>query len=201
MKEPLKKRQQEVLAYLRDCIRNGGTPPSAREMMAHFGFKSPRAVTDHLNTLERKGYITRPNRNARNIRLNEPISGIPILGTAPAGHPTEAIEDRLGTLDIDTLFGKQDDLFAVQAKGESMKDAGILDGDYVVVRKQPHVPSGAIAVAYLNGQATIKRFRKTVSGYRLEPANRTFQPIDITNEKSNFNIGGLVVGVIRRVHA
>lgn len=200
MKQPLKKRQQEVLAYLRDCIRNGGTPPSAREMMAHFGFKSPRAVTDHLDTLERKGYINRPNRNARNIRLNDPISGIPILGTAPAGNPTEAVEDQVGTLDIDTLFGRTDDLFAVQAKGESMKDAGILDGDYVVVRKQPHVPSGAIAVAYLDGQATIKRFRKTVSGYRLEPANRTFRPIEVTNEKSNFNIGGLVVGVVRRVH-
>jgi repressor LexA len=201
MKQPLKKRQQEVLAYLRDCIRNGGTPPSAREMMAHFGFKSPRAVTDHLDTLEWKGYINRPNRNARNIRLNDPICGIPILGTAPAGHPTEAVEDHVGTLDIDTLFGRTDDLFAVQAKGESMKDAGILNGDYVVVRKQPHVPSGAIAVAYLNGQATIKRFRKTVSGYCLEPANRTFRPIEITNEKSNFNIGGLVVGVIRRVVA
>ena len=201
MKQPLKKRQQEVLAYLRDCIRNGGTPPSAREMMSHFGFKSPRAVTDHLDTLERKGYINRPNRNARNIRLNDPISGIPILGTAPAGHPTEAVEDHVGTLDIDTLFGRTDDLFAVQAKGESMKDAGILNGDYVVVRKQPHVPSGAIAVAYLDGQATIKRFKKTVAGYRLEPANRTFRPIEVTNEKSNFNIGGLVVGVIRRVVA
>jgi repressor LexA len=200
MKQPLKKRQQEVLSYLRDCIRNGGTPPSAREMMSHFGFKSPRAVTDHLDTLERKGYINRPNRNARNIRLNDPISGIPILGTAPAGNPTEAVEDHIGTLDIDTLFGRTDDLFAVQAKGESMKDAGILNGDYVVVRKQPHVPSGAIAVAYLDGQATIKRFKKTVAGYRLEPANRTFRPIEVTNEKSNFNIGGLVVGVVRRVH-
>jgi repressor LexA len=200
MKQPLKKRQQEVLGFIRDCIRDGGTPPSSREVMAHFGFSSPRAVTDHLNTLERKGYITRPNRNARNIRLVDSVSGIPILGTAPAGHPTEAVEDRVGTLDIDTLFGRQDELFAVQAKGESMKEAGILDGDYVVVRKQPHVPSGAIAVAYLDGQATIKRFRKTIAGYRLEPANRTFRPIDITTEQSNFAIGGIVVGVVRRVH-
>lgn len=200
MKQPLKKRQQEVLAYIRDCIRDGGTPPSSRELMAHFGFKSPRAVTDHLNTLERKGYINRPNRNARNIRLSDPVSGIPILGAAPAGHPTEAVEDRIGTLDIDSLFGRQDDIFALRAKGESMKDAGILDGDYVVVRKQPRVPSGAIAVAYLDGEATIKRVRKTPAGYCLEPANSAFQPIYIDRWTENFAIGGSVVGVIRRIN-
>jgi repressor LexA len=199
MQQPLKKRQQEVLAYIRDCIRNGGTPPSSREMMAHFGFSSPRAVTDHLNTLERKGYINRPNRNARNIRLNDPVSGIPILGAAPAGPPAEAVEDRVGTLDVDTLFGRDDNLFALQAKGESMRDAGILDGDYVIVRKQPRVQSGAIAVAYLDGQVTIKRVRKTPAGYCLEPANSAFQPIYIDRWTENFAIGGPVIGVIRKL--
>jgi repressor LexA len=199
MNTPLTARQQEVLDFIRQSIRNGGTPPSSREIMAHFGFASPRAVTDHLSVLEKKGHISRPNRNARNIRLNEPPNGIPVLGVAPAGRPIEAVENRIGTLDVDALFGCGEDLFAVQVSGDSMKDAGILDGDYVIVRKQPHVPSGSIALAYLDGEATIKRVRKTPAGYCLDPANATFTPIYIDRWSPNFAIGGPVVGVVRKL--
>ncbi|MBM4147564.1 MAG: repressor LexA [Lentisphaerae bacterium] len=199
MKQELTDRQMQVLGYVRECVRANGFAPSSREIMARFGFASPRAVTDHLNAIEAKGHITRSSGKARNIRLAHPAGGIPILGVAPAGRPLEAVEERMGTLDVNSMFGTPDSLFAVEVKGDSMSEAGILNGDYAVVRKQPSVPNGAIALAYLDGEATIKTFRKTAYGYRLEPRNPAYHPIEITSATRNFVIGGLVVGVVRRM--
>jgi repressor LexA len=143
-----------------------GDVPTVREIAAHFGFASPKAITDHLTGLERKGYLSRAPGRSRNIRLADSATGIPVLGLVPAGVPLTAIETFAGRLSLPGLFPEPDH-FALQVKGASMRDAGILDGDYVIVRLQPDAPDNAIVVAYLDGEATVKRLRRTRHGYRL----------------------------------
>jgi len=100
---------------------------------------------------------------------------------------------------VATDFGPLADLFAVRVQGQSMRDAGILDGDYVVVRQCPVVENGRIGVAYLDGEATIKRIVRTKAGYRLQPENAAFQPIMVENPEADFRLAGPVVGLVRRM--
>ncbi len=193
-------RQKSILDFIRTCVRDNGAPPSAREIASHFGFASPKAATDHVRALEKKGYLELPPRSARNIRLATPVTGIPILGAAPAGPPMEAIENRQDVLNLAAIFGNPDELFAVKVQGTSMINAGILDGDYVIVRQQPRVPNGTIAVAYINGEATVKRVFRTEQGYHLQPENPALRAIKVTQRDGEFRIGGLVIGVIRASH-
>jgi repressor LexA len=185
------------LDFIRGRIREHGVPPSSREIAAHFKFASPKAATDHIRALQTKGFLEVSPRSARNIRLTTPAAGIPILGSVPAGPPLEAVENRQDTLNLAQMFGTPEELFAVKVQGTSMINAGILDGDYVIVRQQPRVPNGTIAVAYINGEATVKRVFRTDQGYHLQPENPSLRPIKVTPRDGEFRIGGLVVGVIR----
>jgi repressor LexA len=198
---PLTERQRAVLEFVREHVATQGCPPTAREICRHFGFQSPHAATGYLRALERKGHLTRQAGQARNLRLRLKTGGIPILGDVAAGRPILAIENAGETLDIPTVFGPGI-LFAVRVKGDSMRDAGILDGDTVVVRHQPTVPEGAIGVAILNGEATVKRIRRCRQGYRLDPENERFYPILVSAadaRRSEFRLAGPVVGVVRKV--
>ena len=188
-------RQIQVLDYIRHRIASGGVP-TVREIAAHFGFASPKAISDHLSALERKGCLHRDPGRARNIRLAESVTGVPILGCVPAGTPVTAFENLTGRLCLPDLFPEPDH-FALQVKGASMRDAGILDGDYVIVRLQPQVPDNTIVVAYLDGEATVKRLRRTRHGYRLMPENPAFKPIEVTDTTRDFRIAGPVVGLVR----
>lgn len=196
--QTLTTRQQAVLEFITDAVRATGMPPSVREIAAHFRIASPKGVTDHLAALERKGYLHREPGQARNIRLTHAPDAIPIVGTVAAGTPITALENHDGRVDLPQLFGTNN-LFAVRVKGDSMRDAGILEGDLVVVQKDARVEQNGVGVAYVDGEATVKRVRKTTDGYDLIPENSAYQPIRIDPATDTFTLAGPVVGVIRRM--
>jgi repressor LexA len=197
--KPLTEIQAKILEYIRSDILANGAPPTAREICREFGFKSPRAATNHLRALEQKGHLRHSPGRSRNLILSDSPAGIPIVGRVAAGHPILAVEHREGILDVAADFGPLRDLFAVRVQGQSMRDAGILDGDYVVVRQSPVVENGRIGVAYLDGEATVKRIVHTKTGYRLQPENAEFQPIIVENPQTDFRFAGPVVGLVRRM--
>lgn len=196
--QPLTPRQQAVLEYIGQIFRSTGSAPSVREIAAHFHITSPKGITDHLDALERKGYLTRTPGRARNIRLTHEPDAIPIVGTVAAGTPITALENHEGNVDLSALFGNGD-LFAVKVKGDSMCEAGILEGDLVIVKKDGRVEQNAVGVAYVDGEATVKRIRRTSGGFQLVPANPAYQPISIEDSTPGFTLAGPVVGVIRKM--
>ena len=197
--ESLTDRQRAVLDFIRATIASDDCPPTIREVARHFGFASPRAASDHVAALERKGYLARQTGHAaRGIRLSHPEpAGIPLLGRVAAGLPMEAVENFAGRIDVNGQFAGSKH-FAVTVRGDSMRDAGILDGDCAIIKMQPAVENGAIGVAILDGEATVKRICRTAQGYRLQPANAMYRPIDVNAEDTpDFRIAGPVVGIVR----
>lgn len=197
--QPLTPRQQQILEFIRDHDEQNGRPPSVREIARHFRLASPRAVSDHLDALERKGHLQRRPGIARGIELTQGRGGIPIVGRVAAGLPITAVENVEGSLPVGGIFGRGE-FFAVRVVGESMRDAGIHDGDFAIVRKDAPVAERQIAVAYIDGEATVKRFFKTASGYRLDPENAAFEPIPVDASTPDFRLAGPVVGVIRKMN-
>lgn len=199
-KEPLTTKQRAVYEFIRTRILEERRPPTVREIADHFNIKSPKGATDHLAMLARKGWILRTPGISRGIALPEEEQGIPLLGRAAAGHPILASEHILGHLNFVQLFGLQD-RFSVQVSGDSMEDAGIHDGDYVIVQRGPEFKNGDIVLAILDGDATIKRIhreRGRGKRYRLQPENKNHKPIIVEESQPDFRIAGKVVGVVRR---
>jgi repressor LexA len=201
MAKDLTDRQREVFEFIRDSFRNHNCPPTVREIAKHFQFSSPKAATDHLNALERKGYIRRRSSKARNIELPDKLDpqGIPILGRIAAGSPVLAVEDIEDSVSLNGMFSPSPNTFALEVNGASMEGAGILDGDYVVVEKDGSVKNGSIAVALLGDEATVKRVFFEKDHVRLEPENPDFAPIHVEQSDPEFRICGPVRGVIRRL--
>lgn len=200
MTHALTARQRDILSFIETRLRRDRCPPTIREIAARFHIASPKGVQDHLRALENKGYIRREREKSRGIRLVKGAgSGIPLLGRIAAGHPILAIEHVEGELAFDELFGRTG-VFAVRVVGDSMVDCGIRDGDYVVVRKADDIDNGRIGVAYINGEATVKRIYHTRKGYRLKPENAAMAPLHVNPAEVEFRIGGPVVGVVRRVN-
>ena len=201
--EQLTAKQAEILEFVVDRQDATGYPPTIREIAGAFGFRSPKAASDHLSALERKGYIERVGGMARGLRVIEnPFAepdhdaGIPIVGDVAAGLPILAAENVLGSLSFDSAFGKGE-LFAVRVRGDSMIDYGIFEGDHVIVRKSPVVDPNSIAVVYLEGEATVKKVVKTREGFDLVPGNQKYTPMHVTAETPGFSVAGPVVGVVR----
>jgi repressor LexA len=196
----LSPRQREILRFLADRAEEEGRFPSVREIGEYFALNSPATVSQHLDALEAKGYLRRRGGHLTlhpNVREER---GIPIVGRVAAGVPITAEEHLEGRLAVNDLFGPRHDLFSVRVKGDSMEDAGIHDGDLVVVRKQERVRNGEICVAYLGEEqeATVKIFRRRDWGVELEPRNERYRPIRVAGD-DHFRIGGKVVGVVRRL--
>ena len=197
-KEPLTKKQRAVYEFIRSRILEDRRPPTVREIADHFHIRSPKGATDHLAMLERKGWILRTPGISRGIELPDEDPGIPILGRAAAGHPILAQEHILGHLNFVQLFGLQN-RFSVEVSGDSMEDAGIHDGDFVIVQRGGDFSDGDIVLAVLEGEATIKRiFRESDKQYRLQPENKKHKPILVDENQPDFQVGGRVVGVVRR---
>jgi repressor LexA len=200
MRPPLTPRQREVLEFIRDTIRRKGYPPTVREVNDHFGFSSPGTARDHLKALERKGYFSRVRGRSRGIELAESpypdALEVPLVGAAPAGRPLLAIENIEETLPLPKgLFASGD--FALRVRGESMIEAGILDGDVVVVRQQDTAENGDIVVALIGEEATVKRFYRDNGKVRLQPANAQMEPLLLN--PSEVAIQGKVIGIMRRL--
>jgi repressor LexA len=202
MTQLLSERQRQILRFISQQQQAGWTP-SLREICEAVGLRSSAAVQKQLTTLERKGYIRRLPGQARSIQVVRPLAGsgeqwqVPIVGDITAGAPILADERITGYLTVvdEELLTKPGTFFALKVQGESMIDAGILSGDYVVVLQQPAAENGEIVVALLGEEATVKRFYKEQGQIRLQPANATMKPIIARDVQ----ILGRVVSVVRRV--
>jgi repressor LexA len=215
--QKLTDRQKAVLDFIVESIQDRGYPPTLREIGNHLGIKSTNGVNDHLRALERKGYLTREDMKSRTLRPTSDVGSrssappepsheqdlleIPIVGRVAAGRPLEAIEEPLDTVRIDrVLVPTRGEVFGLRISGDSMIEAGILDGDYVFVKKQLEAPRGAIVVALVGDEATCKYYFPEKGHIRLEPANREMAPILIPrNDWRETQIMGIVVGVYRRM--
>ena len=170
-----------------------GVPPTVREICAATGLRSTSTVHAHLKTLERLGYITRDAGLNRSIRLegSQPAAQVPILGRVTAGMPILAVQDIEGYIPFPQKEGK--DLFALHVVGLSMRDAGILDGDYVVAERTPTADNGDIIVAMIDDEATVKRLFWEKDRVRLQPENPDFEPI----YSDHASVLGRVIAVLR----
>jgi repressor LexA len=204
----LTERQRQILEMIQQAVTTRGFPPSVREIGDAVGLKSPSSVHSKLATLERAGYLQRDPMLPRAIKVNlpagvehtppvAPARSVPLLGEIAAGAPIlaeERVEERYA-LPRD-LVG-DGTLFMLRVRGESMIDAGVLPGDLVVVRQQPTVEQGEMCAAMLDGEATVKFFRRTRAGeVYLDPANEAYEPIPVPPDADGA-ILGKVVSVLR----
>lgn len=194
-------RQREVLDFIARWVDEKGFPPTLKEIADRFRLSSVNAVRDHLKALERKGYLRRRAGASRSLTL-EPGArippGHPIVGTVPAGTPVLGEENFEGYLDLNEYFGRGEGTFLLRVRGESMVGAGIHDGDIVAVHHQKEVGRGEIGVAFIDGEATVKRIFAEKGGWRLQPENPAMEPVRVRAGKEEFTIAGKVIGVIRR---
>lgn len=199
----LSQRQLDILNFIKQEVREKGYPPSVREIAEAVGLASSSTVHGHLERLQQKGLIRRDPTKPRAIEIlddkefNTPKKetvNVPIVGKVTAGQPITAIENVQDFVPLPQSLVHNDDVFMLVVEGESMIEAGILDGDYVIVRKQPNAENGDIVVAMTeDDEATVKRFFKEKEFFRLQPENLTMEPI-ILKEVS---ILGKVIGLFR----
>ena len=196
----LNERAGKILAFIRSFTRDNGYPPTIREIGEAFGISSTNGVRYYLNLLEKAGHLKRSGRISRGIGPTLPAAspGIPILGRVAAGQPILAEENHDGTLETEHVFGDRRGLFALKVRGDSMVDAGILEGDYVIVRHQENASAGEIIVALVGEEATVKYYRPREDSVELVPANPKYEPI-VVAEESDFRILGIVRGVLRTI--
>ena len=212
----LTSRQRQILAWIVSATRREGAPPTVREIGAALGMRSTGSVRTHLVALRRKGYLGAPrarrhrglvlSRKAgtappplERVRSEPEARSVPILGRVAAG-PTMLAEENLeGTLLLgQELLPRSGDVFALRVKGESMIEAGIMDGDLVLVRSQPRAEAGEIVVAMVDGEVTVKYYRPEGGRIRLEPANPAMRPILLDAASGPVRFLGRVVGVVRQ---
>lgn len=175
--------QQLILDYIVEQTKVKGYPPSVREIGEAVGLKSTSTVHGHLERLEKKGLLHRDPMKPRAIDVtstrlqNGSTHSVPILGRVAAGSPILAEESFEGTIQLPDVMTGDGEYFVLEIRGESMIDAGILNGDFVVVRRQPEARNGDIVVAMIDGDATVKRFFRENGYFRLQPENATMKPI------------------------
>lgn len=204
--QKLTARQQQIFEFIQYTIKQDGAPPTRADLCAHFGFRSPTAAEDHLKALQRKGAIELLSGVSRGIRLLSgewnPASptdnpGLPLIGQVAAGAPIlaeEHIEDYF-KLDAQKFQFKPD--YLLRVRGQSMRDAGILDGDLLAVHRTQEARNGQIVVVRLGDEVTVKRFEQSGHRVRLLPENPEFQAIEVDLSAQELVIEGLGVGVIR----
>ncbi len=210
-------RQEQILNLIRDAIENTGFPPTRAEIATELGFRSANAAEEHLQALARKGAIEISPGTSRGIRLRDMGNGddrfpgrqmalphpalmqlsLPLVGRVAAGSPILAQEHIEATYDVDrSLFSAKPD-FLLKVRGMSMRDAGILDGDLLAVKKIDTAKNGQIVVARLGEEVTVKRYKKSGSLIELLPENPDFEPIRVDLAHDEFALEGLAVGLMR----
>jgi repressor LexA len=198
----LTSRQRQVLEWIRSFIEANGMPPTRAEIAAGLGFSTPSSAEDHLQALAKKGALQIVPGASRGLRLKQtpgvPVQGtLPLIGRVAAGSPILAVENVEAHYRIDPeLFASRAD-YLLRVRGTSMRDAGILDGDLLVVRKTAEAHPGQIVVARIEDEVTVKRFARRGRDIVLEPENPEFDPIIIDPRKSALAIEGIGVGLVR----
>ena len=198
---PITKKQEEILNYIKDEILERGFPPAVREICQAVGLKSSSSVHSHLESLEKNGYIRRDPTKPRAIEildesfnmLRREMVNVPVVGTVAAGQPILAEQNIDSYFPIPSEYMPNEQSFILKVKGESMVNAGILDGDSVLVMQQTTARNGDIVVALIEDSATVKTYYKENGHYRLQPENDTMDPIIVDDCK----ILGKVFGVFR----
>lgn len=195
----LTKKQKEFLEFITQYTDEWGQSPTFDEICSNFGFSSYNTVTSYLKILDRKGYVRLPGKNRkRGIEVIRPVETrrfeFPLLGKVAAGRPIEAVEDR-DVIELPPSMVGSGEHFVLQVEGDSMVDDGIMDGDYVVVRKQPTAENGETVVAIVENEATVKRYYRTRDMIELRPAREGMKSFWF--RKGDLRIEGKVVGVVR----
>ncbi len=199
MESPLTARQAEILEIIRNCIAETGRPPSRPELAKLLGVASTNGIFKHLDAMARKGAIELSPNSARGIRVVE--SGLPLVGLVAAGSPILAIENMLGRYPVDPdLFNPRAD-YLLQVKGLSMRDEGILDGDWLVVHRTTEAKNGQLVVARVGDDVTVKRLKLRGHKAELIPANPAYQTLHLDLNREILSIEGIGVGVIRNLVA
>jgi len=195
----LTSRQQEILDFLRTFSEENGMPPTRAEVARAFGFRSPASAEEHLRALEKKGAITLSGM-ARGLRLTEP-AGLPLIGQVAAGAPLLAQENVLGHYPVSPNLFKLRADYLLKVRGWSMRDAGILDGDWLVVHRTTEARDGQIVVARVDDEVTVKRLKRKAGRAYLIAENPEFSPIVIELAKTPLTIEGIALGVVRDLNA
>ncbi len=198
-------KQAEILEYIKNEIINRGFPPTVRDICDAVNLKSTSSVHSHLETLERNGYIRRDPTKPRAIEIvddnfnlaRRELVNVPVVGRVAAGEPILAVENVENYFPIPAEFMPNSQTFMLNVKGESMVNAGILDGDQILVQQQSTAENGEIVVALIDDNATVKTFYKEDGYYRLQPENDAMEPIIVQGE---LQILGKVIGVFRFFH-
>ncbi len=204
MGKGLTKRQQEILTFVHRYTEAHGYPPSVREIGQALGLTSSSTVHSHLSALEKKGYVRRDPSKPRALEIlrdeheipTRKVVSLPVVGHVAAGQPILAQQNVEEYFPLPADFIKSEESFILHVRGDSMIDAGILDGDLLVVRRQQTAKSGDIVVARLQDEATVKRYYRDGDRIRLQPENRTMAPI-YTRDVA---IEGIAVALIRRLY-
>lgn len=194
-------KQKEILEFIKSQIINKGYPPSVREICEAVRLKSTSSVHSHLETLEKNGYIRRDPSKPRAIEIiddefnltRRELVNVPIVGTITAGQPILAVENVDSYFPIPSEFMPNTETFILKVKGESMINAGIYDGDKILIQKQSHAKNGDYVVALLDDEVTVKTFYKENGYIRLQPENEAMEPIIV----SDLQILGIVIGLFR----
>lgn len=195
----LVKKEKEVYEFIKQQIEEVGYPPSVREICIAVGLSSPSTVHRYINSLEEKGYIVKADSKKRAIKLNRQENGVdilsvPVVGSVAAGQPILAEENIEEYFPLPIQYAKNREMFMLRVRGESMINAGILDGDYVIVEQQQTARNGEIVVALIDDGATVKTFYKEQNHIRLQPENNALEPIIV----KDVQIVGKVSGVFRK---
>ena len=211
-RDPLSDRQRQVLDFLTETVSDRGYPPSVREICDAVGLSSPSTVHSHLSSLVKAGYIRRDPSKPRAIEIltDEPTAGpapahtddrlrdVPLVGRIAAGSPILAAEDIETVMPLPEELVGSDPVFMLEVRGDSMIDAGILDGDYVVIRRQPDARDGEIIAALIDGEeATVKRLKRENGTVQLISENPAYEPMVFTRD---VEIIGKVVSVLRKIY-
>jgi len=193
-------RQEQVLAFIRESMRANGYPPTVREICAALNLSSPSTVHVHLANLERQGLIRRDPTKPRALDLVHelrPPRPLPLVGQVAAGVPLLAEENIEELVDVPDFLRRDDGDFVLRVVGDSMVDAGILDGDLIVVHPQDDAENGEVVVALVGDEATTKRFYRQGRSIRLQAENENYEPIVL--DEAEVGVVGKVVGVLRRL--
>ena len=197
MRDTLTPRQQQVFDFIKQYLSNNGYPPTLADISANLSIQ-PNAARTHLLLMQKKNVLRYVPNISRGIELlHQKPEGIPIFGTAPAGHPFLSQENVVENFEVRNYISASNDVFGVHVKGDSMKDALLATGDLVFVDPKKLPRNGEIVVALVEGEPTIKRYYKEGSAVLLKPENKKYQPIVVRKSDENFRILGVVIGVIR----
>ena len=203
MSKELTKRQRDVLDFIAEMIQENGFPPTIREIGNKFKISSTNGVRAILSALTQKGYIRRKPLVSRGIELQTQsktsFTIVPLLGRIAAGLPILAVENIEGSIAVDRSFLPSGDIFSLKVVGDSMKDSGIFDGDYVLAKMQPTADKGDVVVAVIGEEATVKKYFPEKNRVRLVPANPVFEPIIVDRKSPEFRIAGKVIGLLRKM--